>query len=65
MFCSDVVENVIANVDYRGDESSAKLGAQITYEILKSGCAKSIIYSLQTQKKVRICPLLRIRPHHP
>ena len=28
MFCSDVVENVIANVDYRGDESSAKLGAQ-------------------------------------
>ena len=65
MFCSDVVENVIANIDYRGDESSAKLGAQITYEILKSGCTKSIIYLLQTQKKVCICPALHIRLQHP
>ena len=38
------------NIYYRGGGACSKLGAQITNESLKSGCAKSAIYLIEAQK---------------
>ena len=35
---------------FRGGGACSKLGAQITYKFLKSGCAKTAIYLIEPQK---------------
>ena len=49
----------------RSGWGSSKLGAQIIYEVLKSGCAISVIYLPRFKKWTRKCAPMRIRLHHP
>ena len=42
--------NLVKVIKPRGSGACSKLGAQITYESLKSGCAKSETYLIESQK---------------
>ena len=53
------------HIQIRGGGACSKLDVQITYESLKSGCAKSANYLIETQKVGAKYTPLRIRLHCP